>query len=147
MKTGNLQEFSEQFLLDCTSNPNDCGGTGGCQGATSSLAIQTIMQKGGQPSEWTYPYQSYFGAPGASCSSQASIAQVNGQTHLPSNTNSANIMNYLANKGPLIVNVDASTWQMYESGIFPQGNNNLQAFFAHRSFSRRREWMSTQCDH
>ncbi len=30
MKTGNLQELSEQFVLDCTANPNDCGGTGGC---------------------------------------------------------------------------------------------------------------------
>lgn len=26
--------LSPQEIVDCTPNPNDCGGTGGCQGAT-----------------------------------------------------------------------------------------------------------------
>jgi len=123
MKTGNLQEFSEQFLLDCTSNPNDCGGSGGCQGATASLAINTIVTLGGQPSEWTYPYLSYSGGAGNnSCQSQPKIASVKSLKHLPINTNANLIMTQLI-KGPLIVNVDASTWSMYESGVFGQGSN------------------------
>jgi len=59
--TGQLTDLSEQQILDCTPNPNDCGGTGGCGGGTAELAYAQIMQSGGLSSEWTYPYQSYFG--------------------------------------------------------------------------------------
>lgn len=138
-KTGNLQELSEQFLLDCTPNPNDCGGTGGCQGATASLAIATILARGGQPSEWTHPYVSYYGVPGNACQVSGNIASVSGLKHLGSNANAQTIMQALQ-LGPLIgawrrrkwdlssrtlgaVNVDASSWQSYESGIIQQGAN------------------------
>jgi len=123
MKTGNLQELSEQFILDCTPNPQDCGGTGGCGGATASLAVNTVVQKGGQPSEWTYSYSSYGGGSSTCNSGRQPIATLTGLNHLPSNTNAATVMNYVANVGPLILNVDASTWHSYESGVLRQGNS------------------------
>ena len=64
IKTGTLEELSEQFLLDCTLNPNQCGGTGGCAGGTAELAYQTVLSSKGIPSEYTYPYVSGTGTAG-----------------------------------------------------------------------------------
>ena len=35
--TGKLLVLSEQQILSCTPNPDQCGGTGGCSGATQEL--------------------------------------------------------------------------------------------------------------
>eukprot|EP00658_Telonema_sp_P-2_P008588 TRINITY_DN13246_c0_g1_i3.p1 TRINITY_DN13246_c0_g1~~TRINITY_DN13246_c0_g1_i3.p1 ORF type:complete len:250 (-),score=36.27 TRINITY_DN13246_c0_g1_i3:118-867(-) len=56
IQTGKLEELSEQFILDCTPNPHQCGGTGGCGGGTAELAYERLAAIGGIPSEWTYPY-------------------------------------------------------------------------------------------
>ena len=56
LKTGELQDLSEQFILDCTPNPHACGGTGGCGGGTAALAYERLKALGGLPSEWVYPY-------------------------------------------------------------------------------------------
>ena len=64
LKTGELQELSEQFILDCTPNPHDCGGSGGCGGGTAKLAYERLAALGGLPSEWTYPYLSVDGSAG-----------------------------------------------------------------------------------
>jgi len=40
------QSFSTQEIVDCVPNPDDCGGTGGCEGATVELAFQYAMLKG-----------------------------------------------------------------------------------------------------
>ena len=58
LQTGKLQELSEQFILDCTPNPAQCGGQGGCAGGTAELAYARLKSTGGLPSEWTYPYTS-----------------------------------------------------------------------------------------
>lgn len=123
LKTGNLQEFSEQFVLDCTVS-NGCGGTGGCQGATPKQALATIEKFGGIPSEWTYPYSSYSGTNGASCGTAPSIGIVSSSYHFPTNTNDSFVMSHLANVGPLIIEVDAGPWMSYESGILPVGGAN-----------------------
>jgi cathepsin L len=43
-----LNNGSHQFavgqILACTPNPNECGGTGGCQGATAELAFEYALQ-------------------------------------------------------------------------------------------------------
>ena len=64
IKTGVLQELSEQFILDCTPNPKQCGGTGGCQGGTAELAYTRLKELGGIPGEYTYPYISGTGQAG-----------------------------------------------------------------------------------
>jgi cathepsin L len=52
LQSGRLEEFSEQFILDCTPNPHSCGGTGGCMGGTAKLAYDQLKEIGGMPSEW-----------------------------------------------------------------------------------------------
>jgi cathepsin L len=61
LATGLLPTLSEQQILDCTPNPDDCGGSGGCEGGTTEIAYAKIQALGGLSSEWTYPYQSYHG--------------------------------------------------------------------------------------
>jgi len=119
--TGELANLSEQQILDCTLNPKQCGGTGGCGGGTTEVAYQTIIDKqGGLSSEWTYPYNSYFGDNFDECdfSSQTpAVAMLESFTDLPSNLPDP-VMYTLAYVGPLAISVDASGWDNYESGVF-----------------------------
>jgi len=120
LATGQLVSLSEQQILDCTPNPNQCGGTGGCEGGTAELAYETLIQIGGLSSEWTYPYRSYFGDDFA-CSFDKSKtppqAMLTSYTTLPSNVY-APLLNAVATVGPIAISVDASAWSDYESGVF-----------------------------
>jgi len=117
---GRLMDLSEQQVLDCVPNPNDCGGTGGCGGGTAELAYAQLVKMGGIASEWTYPYQSYFAA-AFQCRYNATLtkpmAKLLGYTVLASNQYLP-VMQALTNIGPLVVNVDASVWFSYETGVF-----------------------------
>jgi len=117
---GDLAELSEQQILDCTPNPKQCGGTGGCGGGTAELAFDQIMKNGGIATEWTYPYTSYFGQ-GFGCqfngTSPNAIVQVSGYKVLPSNKYDP-LLNAVATVGPIAVTVDASAWGDYSSGVF-----------------------------
>jgi cathepsin L len=117
LATGQLSDLSEQNILDCTPNPNDCGGTGGCGGGTPELAYAQIIKTGGLASEWTYPYISYFGSNFNCRNSTTPFARLASYNVLPSNTY-VPVMNALATTGPLAVNVDASSWSSYETGVF-----------------------------
>jgi len=111
-------DLSEQFILDCTQNPDDCGGTGGCSGGTQALAYENIISSGGIPTEWQYPYQSYFGMNYNCRANQTNPeALLLNYTLLPVNELNP-ILYHLANNGPLSVSVDASAWGAYESGVF-----------------------------
>jgi len=117
LANGNLPLLSEQQILDCTANPDHCGGTGGCSGATVELAWDQLIKQGGLASGWTYPYNSYFGE-AFQCNATRSkiVAKVTSYVNLPANKYGP-IATQLA-KGPLAVSVDASVWFEYESGVF-----------------------------
>jgi cathepsin L len=120
MATNNLVELSEQQVLDCTQNPNQCGGTGGCGGATTELGFGQIISQGGILSEWQYPYKSYFGTTGFVCEYAVlgnSYVSVENFKNLPTNEYDP-IITALATVGPLAISVDASAWSKYESGVF-----------------------------
>jgi len=118
--TGQLQIFSEQQILDCVPNPNSCGGNGGCQGGTPEIIYEKLIEIGGLASEWTYPYVSYFGK-NFQCHYNASatrpIAVLKSYVKLPANEYQP-VMDALANIGPLAINIDASAWRYYETGVF-----------------------------
>merc|ERR1712019_266623 len=44
--SGNLLELAPQTYVDCVENPHECGGTGGCEGATMELAFNLTKEKG-----------------------------------------------------------------------------------------------------
>jgi len=121
IKTGDLAVLSEQQILGCTSNPNDCGGTGGCGGGTVEVAYGSILNVTfGIASEWTYPYMSYWGTnyPCKFSKSTTPVAvQLSNYTKLPSNQYSP-LLTAVATVGPIAISVDASSWDSYESGIW-----------------------------
>ena len=132
LATGELQELSEQFILDCTPNDQHCGGDGGCAGGTAKLAYDRLAAVGGCPSEWTYPYLSGLGKAGTChglplppaqphSAAPARAANVTGHVAVMGNSYPA-VMNAIATKGPLAVTVDAGAWHDYESGVFDGGN-------------------------
>jgi len=121
IQTGFLQDLSQQQIIDCIPNALQCGGTGGCQGGTAELVFETLVQTtGGLASEWTYPYRSYY-ADNFTCQydplKTKAAASITGHVVLPSNQY-APVMKALATVGPLAVNVDASSWSFYESGVY-----------------------------
>jgi cathepsin L len=118
MATGKLNILSEQQILDCTPNPQHCGGTGGCEGGTVELAWAQITAMGGLSSEWTYPYTSYFGTDSTCKMNQvARVARVAKYVNLPVNEQ-APVLNYVAMNGPLAISVEANSWSGYETGVF-----------------------------
>ena len=58
LSTGLLYELSVQQTTSCTPNPNSCGGTGGCHGATAELAFDYIANAGGIVQEYSFGYTS-----------------------------------------------------------------------------------------
>merc|ERR1711948_158928 len=44
--SGKLLTLAPQTYVNCVKNPNSCGGTGGCEGATMELAFNLTMQTG-----------------------------------------------------------------------------------------------------
>ena len=117
LATGDLPVLSPQQLVSCASNPYACGGTGGCEGSIPELAFNYV-QLYGQATEASYPYASGFNGTDMSCpASTTSTVEIDGYTKLPMNDKSA-VLDALRNVGPLAVNVDASAWHDYDSGIF-----------------------------
>jgi cathepsin L len=130
INTGILTEVSQQELVSCMPNDDECGGTGGCEGATAELAFDYLAEYG-LAEVWTYGYLpetywfSYTNSNGAclrdtTYGGQPAVPRVvkaSGYTLLERNSYSA-VMNAVANIGPVAINIDASNWHSYESGVF-----------------------------
>jgi len=122
-KTGKLFVLSEQQILDCTPNPNDCGGSGGCGGGTVELAVARIMVMGGLSNESSYPYVSGDGSNFKCDMNKVRPAvTVSNYFDLPSNQLNPTLQ-HVATVGPVSISVDASTWSSYETGIFDGCDN------------------------
>lgn len=113
MATGQLFDLSPQQLVSCVPNPDECGGTGGCSGATEPLAFAYVAQNG-MTTEKSYPYQGSTGT--CSYKSKSAVVGIANYTHLPTN-DYASLLKAVATVGPVAVSVDAS-WFSYESGVF-----------------------------
>lgn len=117
--TGSLQELSQQQIASCTSNPENCGGTGGCEGGVADLAYESIIKAGGLATEWSYPYRSWFGTD-FECAFNTSMdmgAKIKASVKLASNEYGA-LMEAIADVGPVSISVDASNWHLYEGGVY-----------------------------
>jgi len=108
-----LTVLSEQNIVDCTPNPNHCGGSGGCEGATVELAWDMVKEKG-LALEKDYPYR---GVDGSCKKNVKPYSNITSYVNLPVNQQQP-ILDALANIGPLAINVDASSWSHYHSGVF-----------------------------
>jgi len=113
-------QLSIQHLVSCTPNPQQCGGTGGCKGATSELAFKYI-QEHGVAAHAHWPYTSgQFGKNGeckANFALSHRFAKIGGYVVLPENKQ-APLLKALYQQGPLVVSVAATNWAMYSFGVF-----------------------------
>lgn len=116
--------LSPQTLLACTPNKMECGGQGGCQGATAELAyewVKTQGLKGGVHTMHDLPYT----ASASTCIDKSSpdfpgpAVSITGWRQLPENT-VVDVMNALITAGPLASSLAASALHAYSSGVIAE---------------------------
>lgn len=119
LSTGLLFDLSPQQIAMCSPNPNHCGGTGGCEGATAELAFDYVAGSAGAVEEYEIGYSAYYGQDSSCAVTSDTLpkATITGYTQLPVNNYTA-LMNAIAQSGPIAISVDASTFHAYESGIY-----------------------------
>jgi len=119
IKTGTLESFSEQQLVDC-----DYGIIGdlnqGCGGGLMDKAFQWIQENGGLCTESAYPYTSGKTLHKGTCNTSCNLLKestVSSFVDVEINSDAA-LMNALAQQ-PVAVGIEAdeSTFQFYNTGV------------------------------
>jgi len=122
LATGNMTILSVQELVSCMPNVLECGGTGGCFGATCEMAYQWI-QSFGLVADATMPYHSGTSGETGQCeldvANMERVGWLRGYETLERN-DQASVMSHLASKGPLAIALDASVFHMYQGGVFEE---------------------------
>jgi len=110
--TGKTVELAPQTYVNCVKNPNKCGGTGGCEGATMELAFNLTVQSG-IALEADLPYQGQD----ETCANYKAAVKIAGYVKNPVNDAKA-LETAVATKGPVSITVAANSWQLYGGGLF-----------------------------
>jgi len=110
--SGKLLKLAPQTYVNCVKNPQSCGGTGGCEGATMELAFN-LTKVSGIALEADLPYRGRD----EECTSYTAAVKASGYVKLPVNDASA-LETALATKGPIAITVSAEPWQLYGGGVF-----------------------------
>jgi len=110
--TGKLLILAPQTYVNCVKNPDGCGGTGGCEGATMELAFNLTAQTG-IALESDLPYAGVDQA----CKAYKAAVKISGHVKNPVN-NAKALETAVATKGPQSVTVAAGLWGMYGGGVF-----------------------------
>jgi len=123
--------LSEQSVLQCTPNPDHCGGTGGCEGSTVEIGLNyiadlTAKKEGGMYNLSDVPYSpsSTQSCEDVTKDSTASVG-VTGWTQLPTNDLKATL-NAVAQRGPVAIAAAAGDWALYEKGVFTPTSNDAK---------------------
>ena len=127
LQTGKLFELSVQELVTCAPNTNHCGGTGGCNGNTAELAYDFVSSGRGMVTEWQWAYTSGTNHTAPACDNiptdnatiSGAVASIEGYVGLEHN-DYMGLLQAVATVGPVVVNVDASNWCLYQGGIFDE---------------------------
>merc|ERR1711937_137171 len=125
-----LLTLSEDQVLACTKNPDHCGGTGGCDGATPALGFEYVKCSGGLRTETVAPYESFYGS-NPTCSNnfkEGPVAGICGYKNLKIN-DYMDLIEAIQN-GPVAISVDAggNAWQHYTGGVLMNTKNHDGSF-------------------
>jgi len=141
--TGKRRTFAAQQIVSCMPNPQECGGQGGCRGATAGMAFEWVLQHG-CAEENAMPYQAKdipcnlqtSGSPTQSLlgmkamldddmDDMAPAVNLGGSAfgmtgwHQLSENNYEDLMRAVATQGPVAVSVAANGgWHHYGFGVF-----------------------------
>jgi len=116
MLTNHSVSLSAQGMLGCTPNPQECGGTGGCNGATSELAFDWAKDNGVDLLS-AVPYSATSVCPTTGFSSLRPAVFITGFVRLEENK-AQKVLEALVTVGPMAAAADASGWFSYSTGIF-----------------------------
>ncbi|CAE8728244.1 unnamed protein product [Polarella glacialis] len=108
------RKLSFKQLVDCTPNPQHCGGAGGCQGATAELAFKYVQENGLADAD---TYTGDINSDGKCQTGKTSVLQSQGFVKLPENKLQP-LLDAVANEGPVVVSVDGGAWGSYAGGVF-----------------------------
>jgi len=126
--TSSHRTFSAQQIVACVPNPQHCGGSGGCDGATVELAMEWVLEHG-CAQEHEVPYHEgngqctldQTGTPHALVNSSKNYGGrafgMTGWEKLPENRYQP-LLRALIDLGPVAVSVAADQWIYYNGGIF-----------------------------
>lgn len=110
---------SPQQITSCAPNPNKCGGTGGCNGATVQIGFDYVHNAGGIALDSDYSYTSAGGQSGV-CEDEQHKSQfkyqVGGYQQVIPN-NKTDLLLALQS-GPVAISVAAASWSFYGGGIY-----------------------------
>merc|ERR1712039_193827 len=107
--------LSPQQIVSCAPNPNQCGGTGGCQGSIQTLGFN-YTKTAGITTEASYPYRGVTGT--CEQSKIKPVAQNDGYIKLKVN-DYPSLVSAVATKGPVAISLAAGSfgWQLYGGGV------------------------------
>ena len=111
-ETGNLETFSEQYLVSCASSY----GNHGCNGGLMQRGYSYVIDNG-IPSEMTYPYVSGTTTTDETCMTSKSVYNIKTCYNVPANE--LQLTQYV-NQQPTSVSIQASgkSFQLYVSGVY-----------------------------
>jgi len=109
-----VPEVSYEQLVDCVENLHECGGTGGCKGATSELAFAYVKEHGLVKRSDYAGYQS--GGDGKCHPTATPVLTTTGFVRLEENK--VQPLLEAVTHGPVAVSADASAWSGYGDGVF-----------------------------
>uniref|UniRef100_A0A6B2EDP4 Putative papain family cysteine protease n=1 Tax=Phlebotomus kandelakii TaxID=1109342 RepID=A0A6B2EDP4_9DIPT len=107
VKTGKLEEYSEQELLDCDTED------GACNGGLPDNAYKAIEEIGGLELESEYPYRARKGQ--CVFNKTLSHVRVKGAVDLPKNETA--MQQWLLQNGPISIGINANAMQFYRGGV------------------------------
>jgi len=140
IKYKQLKQFSEQQFVDCDTTSHGCGG------GWSDSAFNTAKRLGGLMLQADYPYEARQGA----CRFNATkvATKING-TIVPGTSNEATIRDFLFDKGPLAIYLNANPLNSYRTGIIdvsaadcsPSGMNHAVTLVGYGNESGKDFWI------
>ncbi|KAL4441769.1 hypothetical protein ABPG74_008766 [Tetrahymena malaccensis] len=116
IKTGKLEIFSPQYIIDCSNGQYD---NSGCDGGSSAGVFKYVL-KNGINLESRYPYQA---KQNKKCLNQETIKFINGLREIAKG-NCQEIERVLS-KQPVSISIDASKLQNYQSGILKKCSKKI----------------------
>ncbi|EAS00456.1 papain family cysteine protease (macronuclear) [Tetrahymena thermophila SB210] len=120
MRNNTLQQYSEQELIDCTYKIYSTNYFNqGCDGGWAANGMNYIQQKG-VFSESDYPYSASLGTcnNATSATRQKAFFAKDSIYFYTWNSNKTNELQYAVSTQPISVQVDATFWNSYSSGVF-----------------------------
>jgi cathepsin L len=134
---GVAKKLAVQQIVDCVPNPQHCGGSGGCKGATSELAFEYARTDG----------ISYEADYKGQCAGVPASVKLHQFVRLPEN--SAKYLHHaLGTKGPVVVSVDGGDWFSYAGGVYAGCKKDtivnhaaLAVGYGHDTSSKKDYWL------